>query len=747
MRDRPQLLADITALTNEQVRQAAVNAGFDLRDIERVGSRRGAAKQISRQDMLTFMIQNGVPPEEIPSLARPLDQWPYSKHMNVPSRLTPGGTPILVQRHEVGHSVMGGLHGIEQGGVASHHNVEMTPGAAAAAFMENPGLSDPQTGQLIPAKVIPVLDIQLEIGAAGVAINELLDGVPHQQNPGRHGDIRRAAQLMEAAGIPVADRPAVWDAFVERAIERLRPVADLIREEADRREENLSVDWHYSKARIDHIVEKARNAISLQQRELESAGQANLLRPVAGTPQAGGGRTAPGSAGSQGGGAGALAGAGKAEKLKPFRAPRFQYEVLVVDRQGNVAYDRITATGMMELDKLTKIRHPGARTAQVLNETRLGPPQQTQFPWSAAGGEARTRPRQPGSTVPLMRRTLPPEMRLDSPSLLDVAQLLNRATRSAIGFLRPGSAPAKMVGRAVDLLMEEAGYALQQANSGREWYKADVATHDRILQEELRPELKDPVKLSLFKFAEGILSAAHDPYTNFKPTLKAWDFYHKNGVFNPEQGLGFGKKPKSWGGIKMEAYGNAFRYLNALIDKYGEKGASEWLLSEHPTSELRQYNKDVPGKADEMQHGAMIFGDKRGPFALNLHGMEAPFTADRWVARTWNRWMGTLEWDKETGKLKPDAPRNPSERRLMKQSFTEAAQTLGMGVSELQAVMWYYEQRLYTRLGAVSESGNFAAAARRVADEEAAATRPSARQSSAPPRSGGRTSGGPGRSP
>lgn len=68
--DRPQLLQDITDLTNAQVREAALNAGFNLADIEHVGSRKGmAGKQVSRQDLLTHMVENGVRPEEIPALA------------------------------------------------------------------------------------------------------------------------------------------------------------------------------------------------------------------------------------------------------------------------------------------------------------------------------------------------------------------------------------------------------------------------------------------------------------------------------------------------------------------------------------------------------------------------------------------------------------------------------------------------------------------------------------------------------
>ena len=162
--------------------------------------------------------------------------------------------------------------------------------------------------------------------------------------------------------------------------------------------------------------------------------------------------------------------------------------------------------------------------------------------------------------------------------------------------------------------------------------------------------------------------------------------------------------------------------LNTLIKEKGEKGASDWLLSEHPLSELRQYmtkgQTPVRGTATDMQPGAMILGAKRGPFAQNLHGIEAPFTADMWVSRTWNRWMGTIEHDPETGEITSDTPRNGTERKLMAQSFSETADKLGISTSALQAVLWYYEQGLYTAHGVPKESWSFADAAKRVQREQ-----------------------------
>jgi hypothetical protein len=241
-----------------------------------------------------------------------------------------------------------------------------------------------------------------------------------------------------------------------------------------------------------------------------------------------------------------------------------------------------------------------------------------------------------------------------------------------------------------------------------------MVDHDRILQ-EIRPELNDPAKLSLFKMNEAVHSSGQKPYTNLKSALKAWDIYHDTGKFpevNPDTG-------RSWGPRGIKAYGNAVNMINRLVDQYGEQGASDWLLLNHPVRELRQYNEmGVAGKADDLQPGVMILGPKRGPFAQNLHGKASAFTADMWVARTWNRWMGTIGVDPESGEVTTDSPRSGKERDLMRQSFQGTAKNMDLSTSALQAVLWYYEQALYDRHGAAKESWNFADAARRVAEED-----------------------------
>lgn len=345
-----------------------------------------------------------------------------------------------------------------------------------------------------------------------------------------------------------------------------------------------------------------------------------------------------------------------------------------------------------------------------------------------------------GSSVPLMDNPLPVKGTMEGGDVgtLDLTKALNAFSRKSNPALEPGSEPKEMVARAQKLAEDEAKYQLAQSKTGTEWYTTEMKDHDKVLQ-DLRPELAGgettegveghPVKLTLFKAAEAILSSGQKPYANVKSALRAWDAYNETGQF-PRSNPMAGKEGMSWGPRNVNAYGSAIDSLNKLIQEKGEKGTADWLLGEHPVKELRQYmtsgQSPVSGKATDLVPGAMILGEKRGPFMHNLHGIESKFTADMWVSRTWNRWMGTLDLDpriEDKGKMtsESDSPRNNAERSMMKESFEKTAGKLGLTTSSLQAVLWYYEQALYRAHGLPVESWSFSDAAKRVAAEAKAA--------------------------
>lgn len=286
------------------------------------------------------------------------------------------------------------------------------------------------------------------------------------------------------------------------------------------------------------------------------------------------------------------------------------------------------------------------------------------------------------------------------------------------------ASPRQKMARALESMIADLRYALAEDDGGRGWYTDDVATMERLLK-QARPEFQKPEKMALFKYLLGVTSNGVDPELNFDAALRGWDMYKRDGAFSaydktrPSE---FGN-PKGTGlTFRANSYEGAMNRLSQLVADKTEAGAVEWLRTKHPVSELKQYYGDVPGKAGEQRYGAYILGEKVGSFGSNLNGIHTELTADKWWSRTWNRWMGTMmDTDKEGNvrfgddgnPLLQDAPRNETERNLMRETATKVADELGLKVSELQAILWYAEQRLYRFYGIDASSVSYADAARK----------------------------------
>lgn len=363
-------------MKNWEVRQAAINFGLDMGQMH-VGSRTGLGpEQISRQALLDEMIRQGVRPEQIPGLAKPPKEgqiWPFTRPMGIPSRLTRVPT-VSVLIHEAGHSIVSGMNGREQLGIASHLHPDLPQGAAAGAMMQFGDIRD-AAGNIDPVKLANELQAELEIGAAGAAAEEVIMGIDRNQNPGLGGDKQDANQLMDAAGIPVDERQAQWDAAVDRAAAKLRPIANMIREEVSRREENLPVEWHFSKRRVQNIVLRA------QRESLEAAGQQGLWD--VGRVGAGAGPGAPQGAGiGQGPGAGITTPATAGPPLRGFRAPKITFDVMVMDNSGQLNHVTIKAIGQLDLQRQLIQQFPqGWRAAGIIGETGRKPPGPVAWPF------------------------------------------------------------------------------------------------------------------------------------------------------------------------------------------------------------------------------------------------------------------------------------------------------------------------------------------------------------------------------
>lgn len=179
-------------------------------------------------------------------------------------------------------------------------------------------------------------------------------------------------------------------------------------------------------------------------------------------------------------------------------------------------------------------------------------------------------------------------------------------------------------------------------------------------------------------------------------------------------------QPKGWTN-RGEQVAHALGNMKLLIRDKGVKGAAHWLLTTHPDKEFADLFGRVPERGylprNEALPGSFIFGEKFGPFLLNLHGNDRSraaeygkyLTTDLWWTRTWNRYLGSLFKAVNGGHEQVRAPTKPKERRFMWEVAKGAATRLGLkSVAELQATLWYYEQNLWRWFGSKTPSQSYA---------------------------------------
>ncbi len=307
-------------------------------------------------------------------------------------------------------------------------------------------------------------------------------------------------------------------------------------------------------------------------------------------------------------------------------------------------------------------------------------------------------------------------LRVDSPALGsesplgknvsvdDVAQHFDELARARGGPFDYNN--PKHFKAAVKQATAEFGYQLKQARSGLDWYEGDIKSAYEITAKHI-PELEDAVHRQLFSVVAALLSPEIKANKNWSNAAEAYQHYVKTGSIpevNPVNNELWSAKT---GRIKAQA----LTHVNAMLDDMGREAAVEWLLSDHSVAELndnkQQYGvyktRSVAGKMADRQLGVYIFGEKVGPFALNINGINTEVTVDKWMTRTFNRYFGTLA--DADGK----SVETPSEqqRRAIKELVNQTAAATGYKPSQVQSVLWFYEQQLYNRLGAGSVSTSF----------------------------------------
>ena len=283
---------------------------------------------------------------------------------------------------------------------------------------------------------------------------------------------------------------------------------------------------------------------------------------------------------------------------------------------------------------------------------------------------------------------------------------------------------------AADAAADEILYQMDQAVNGIGWYDKDVKkTFALMAQTPGLEELADNETLRVIWSAIAApTSIGNKVNNNTRAATAAFLQYLKTGkvpINPPLKGATTeGISGAGWG-LKQQSVAAGMKVISYLIDTKGPEGFADWWLSPHTLAEITAVRKaaglssgpvGVGGGKDSVHLGAMVLGDKTGPYSLNINGYEGT-TKDIWFSRSYNRHFGNMK--------NPDGsvagqPRNQVERRRMEQFTLKVIDNLeGLGLSEqdAQAVLWFYEQGLFTDLGVVSRPGSFSEAMEKISNE------------------------------
>ena len=136
--------------------------------------------------------------------------------------------------------------------------------------------------------------------------------------------------------------------------------------------------------------------------------------------------------------------------------------------------------------------------------------------------------------------------------------------------------------------------------------------------------------------------------------------------------------------------------LDLVKKQYTQGGVNKY---KYPTEE---------GGTEEFDKlpGSWLMGAKIGLFYQNLNYNSKWATVDLWAMRAYGRIIGSIMDD---GKIKevPSPKRDEVERGAIQKSFEAVSGALGLETSELQAVLWYYEQQLWRTLGNSADSNSY----------------------------------------
>jgi len=296
----------------------------------------------------------------------------------------------------------------------------------------------------------------------------------------------------------------------------------------------------------------------------------------------------------------------------------------------------------------------------------------------------------------------------------------------------------KMVNQGV----EEVNYQLKQEITGAGWYDKDIKIAMEKL-DEINPKFKGNKDIKDFVvFLTAISSPGVNVGSDFKVAANIADIYLDTGKIpttNPLSKqtekdvlvkMGKAKVGDEKGWTQRSHLKGQLEFVQKYIDQNGLDKFIDFLDTPTTRRELNTLRKEygmkpISGALDKEIYGADMFGPKVSKFMQSLMGTSDESVPDIWFTRGFNRKSGNVYTIKKDGvKASADQPRNLSERKIMDDYIEQIRNTLqneyGITLNnrDTQAVLWYFEQGLYTKIGVKSEPKSYADAAKSIIERK-----------------------------
>jgi len=263
---------------------------------------------------------------------------------------------------------------------------------------------------------------------------------------------------------------------------------------------------------------------------------------------------------------------------------------------------------------------------------------------------------------------------------------------------------------------------LKKNVSGKGWYDEDIQKTFTMLSKipDAQTLATNETHRVIWSAISGAMSNGNDVPFNTKIATAQFLRLMRTGKMDltaPAPGSTIEDIPNAGFGRRGPNVAKSLSIIQHLLDKFGEEKFADWWLSPHSMRELIALRQEaglgsskpggIGGSLDDMFLGSMIIGDKTGKFSMNINGFEAP-TKDVWFTRMVRRLEGTF---KTKGKLADGSemgqPKNLADREAMEAFVVDIQGVLkkeGIDLSkqDIQAILWYREQNLYTDLGVPS---------------------------------------------